>query len=141
MRELLNQKEFDLVDKNKCRYHIGLQGEVILTLPTGVKRQIGQLIKRVDEDENEKLAYICYRKQSVHMMRVNNSYGINEFITNTFKPDEIIINVEDTGERFFISAEAFNAKATYMHFRNQGFELQRFVEIRFLANINCEAAA
>ncbi|MDD4292220.1 MAG: hypothetical protein PHX51_08330 [Clostridia bacterium] len=130
MRELLGQKEFELIDQNKCRYRIGVKGEVVMTLPTGVKRQIGQLVV-----EDGKLTYICFRKKAIHLMRVNNSYGVNEFILNKFTPDEVFFNIEDTGERLWIDGKELIAKSSYLYFKNSGFELQKFLPINFLKAI------
>ncbi len=134
MKEFLHSKEMELIDKNKCKYRIGIAGEVIMTLPTGVKRQIGQLTK-IDADGVDRLIYTCYRKKAIHLMRVNNSYGVNEYIINQFKPDEIVFIVEDTGEKLWIDAASFAQNSAYLHFKNSGFELQRFIGLNHLKTI------
>lgn len=133
MKEFLYKSEINLVDKNKCQYAIGQKGEVVMTLPSGNRRQIGQLITTSEED-GSKLIYVCHRKQALHMMRVNNSYGVNEFIVNQFKPDMLFFFIDDTGEKYSISREEFEKKSSYLHFRNQGFELQRFIQINSLTS-------
>ena len=131
MNEFLFKSEIDLVDKNNCRYSINKLGSIILGLPDGSRRAIGRLTETI-RDNKRILSYFCHRKEKVHLMRVNNSYGINEFIINTFKPDEIVFHIEDTGRIFAITANEFTAHSTYMHFKRQGFELQKFIETKYM---------
>jgi hypothetical protein len=131
MRDLLHQKTFDLIDQNKCRYFIGEFGDINMTLPTGTKRHIGQLMK----GEEGNIIYVCFRKKQFHLMRVNNSYGVNEFIMKQFAPDIILFQVEDTGERLKITKKDFDAHSEYMHFKQQGFELQKFIGLTHLEAI------
>lgn len=126
MRNLLGIRVINLEDNNKCKYVIDITGRIMLTLPTGTRRIIGQLY-----DTGDGLFYGTVRQESIHLFRKTNSYGFNDFIYKTFKPDKVIIWVEDKQIRLSATASVIDNKAEYLHFKNQGFELQKFLQLHY----------
>jgi len=92
-----------------------------LLLNDGKKRVIGHIDKAT-----RTLRLI--RSRSKHLMRVNNSYGINYYLIEngqTFDKVEII----DEQSRWLIPKEYLIEHCTTMNFKAQGFELQKFISL------------
>jgi beta-glucosidase/6-phospho-beta-glucosidase/beta-galactosidase len=92
-----------------------------LLLADGKKRAIGQIDKAT-----RTLRLI--RSRSKHLMRVNNSYGINYYLIEngvTFDKVEIV----DEKSRWLIPKDYLIEHCTTMNFKAQGFELQKFISL------------
>jgi hypothetical protein len=92
-----------------------------LLLADGKKRAIGQIDKAT-----RTLRLI--RSRSKHLMRVNNSYGINYYLIEngqTFDKVEIV----DEQSRWVVPKEYIIEHCTTMNFKTQGFELQKFISL------------
>ncbi len=92
-----------------------------LLLVDGKKRTIGQIDKAT-----RTLRLI--RSRSKHLMRVNNSYGINYYLIEngqTFDKVEIV----DEQSRWLIPKDYLIEHCTTMNFKAQGFELQKFISL------------
>jgi hypothetical protein len=94
---------------------------LFLLLIDGKKRAIGQIDKAT-----RTLRLI--RSRSKHLMRVNNSYGINYYLIEngqTFDKVEIV----DEQSRWLIPKDYLIEHCTTMNFKAQGFELQKFISL------------
>jgi hypothetical protein len=92
-----------------------------LLLADGKKRTIGQIDKATR-------TLRLVRSRSKHLMRVNNSYGINYYLIEngvTFDKVEIV----DEQSRWLIPKEYLIEHCTTMNFKTQGFELQKFISL------------
>lgn len=92
-----------------------------LLLTDGKKRSIGQIDKA-----SRTLRLI--RSRSKHLMRVNNSYGINYYLLEngvTFDKVEIV----DEQKTWIVSKDYLIEHCTTMNFKTQGFELQKFISL------------
>jgi hypothetical protein len=92
-----------------------------LLLADGKKRAIGQI------DKATKTLRLV-RSRSKHLMRVNNSYGINYYLIEngvTFDKVEIV----DEQSRWLIPKDYLMEHCTTMNFKAQGFELQKFISL------------
>jgi len=92
-----------------------------LLLADGKKRLIGQI------DKSTRTLRLI-RSRSKHLMRVNNSYGINYYLIEngqTFDKVEIV----DEQSRWLIPKEYLIEHCTTMNFKAQGFELQKFISL------------
>ena len=92
-----------------------------LLLADGKKRAIGQIDKAT-----RTLRLI--RSRSKHLMRVNNSYGINYYLIEnglTFDKVEIV----DEQSRWLIPKDYLIEHCTTMNFKEQGFEIQKFISL------------
>lgn len=77
------------------------------------------------------------RNRESHLMRKNNSYGFNEYMIKEAKTfDDIELRDEKGIYRFPKSLVL--EKGTYLHFKEQGFEKQLFVDVDILANFEVE---
>lgn len=92
-----------------------------LLLADGKKRAIGQIDKAT-----RTLRLI--RSRSKHLMRVNNSYGINYYlIENGVTFDKV--EITDEQSRWLIPKDYLIEHCTTMNFKAQGFELQKFISL------------
>jgi hypothetical protein len=92
-----------------------------LLLADGKKRAIGQI------DKATRILRLI-RSRSKHLMRVNNSYGINYYLIEngvTFDKVEIV----DEKSRWLIPKDYLIEHCTTMNFKAQGFELQKFISL------------
>lgn len=92
-----------------------------LLLTDGKKRAIGQIDKRT-----RTLRLI--RSRSKHLMRVNNSYGINYYLIENGKTFDKV-NIVDKRNSWLVSKEYLIDNCTTMNFKKQGFELQKFISL------------
>ena len=75
---------------------------------------------------------VMTRKRGVHLHRISNSYGFNDYVLrNAFTFDMIRLS-DDTGSHWKIPVEYVLTEGKYLHFQTQGFELQRFVKLEQL---------
>ena len=92
-----------------------------ILLADGKSRSIGQIDKAT-----RTLRLI--RSRSKHLMRVNNSYGINYYLIEngqTFDYVEIV----DEQNTWLVTKEYLIEHCTTMNFKSQGFELQKFISL------------
>ena len=95
-----------------------------LFLIDGSKRIIGQINKK-----SRVLKLI--RNREKHLMRVNNSYGINYFLIENGKLFNWI-EITDDYASWTISKEYLIENSITMNFKKQGFEVQKFISIEML---------
>lgn len=127
MRELLFKQDIVFYDKNACKYFINTIGEITMFLPDNTQRFVGRLMLTP-----KGLVYLNKRYKLKHLFRAKNAYGVNWPIVETFTPETIRLNILDTRESYTISLEKFKELSKYLNFKNQGFELQKFIEIKDL---------
>ena len=92
-----------------------------ILLADGKSRSIGQIDKAT-----RTLRLI--RSRSKHLMRVNNSYGINYYLIEngqTFDHVEIV----DEQNTWLVTKDYLIEHCTTMNFKAQGFELQKFISL------------
>ena len=68
------------------------------------------------------------RKRSKHLLKANSSYGFNYEIMSKAKSFDIV-NIIDEHESWSIPRDELLKKSRYMHFKQQGFELQKFITL------------
>ena len=95
-----------------------------LLFTDGHKRIIGRIDK-----ENKILKLTRVREK--HLMRVNNSYGINYFLIENGKLFNTI-QLQDDFKTWTISKEYLIENCITMNFKKQGFELQKFITLEKL---------
>jgi len=92
-----------------------------LLLTDGKKRSIGQIDKA-----SRTLRLI--RSRSKHLMRVNNSYGINYYLIENGKLFDKV-QIVDEQNTWIVSKDYLIEHCTTMNFKTQGFELQKFISL------------
>jgi hypothetical protein len=92
-----------------------------LLLTDGKKRAIGQIDKA-----SRTLRLI--RSRSKHLMRVNNSYGINYYLIENGKLFDKV-QIVDEQNTWIVSKDYLIEHCTTMNFKTQGFELQKFISL------------
>lgn len=92
-----------------------------LLLADGKKRAIGQIDKAT-----RTLRLI--RSRSKHLMRVNNSYGINYYLIENGKAFDKV-QIVDEKNSWLVSKDYLIEHCTTMNFKTQGFELQKFISL------------
>ena len=92
-----------------------------LLLADGKKRAIGQIDKAT-----RTLRLI--RSRSKHLMRVNNSYGINYYLIENGKAFDKV-QIVDEQNSWLVSKDYLIEHCTTMNFKTQGFELQKFISL------------
>jgi len=97
---------------------------LILILKDGTKRFIGEI------DKQAKILKL-YRTREKHLMRVNNSYGINYFLIETGQLFEKV-EITDDFTSWTISKDYLIDNCIIMNFKKQGFEVQKFITIEAL---------
>jgi len=99
---------------------------VILKLNTGKKRTIGKLVKYSD-----KVYFVIKRDKSKHLLRKANSWGLNDSVVQALSDDCHIILNEKGGSTYYIPVKSVKENGSYLWFKNQGFERQIFVELKY----------
>jgi len=99
---------------------------VILKLNTGKKRNIGKLVKYSD-----KVYFVIKRDKSKHLLKKANSWGLNDSVVQALPDDCHIILNEKRGSVYYIPVESVKENGSYLWFKNQGFERQIFVELKY----------
>jgi hypothetical protein len=92
-----------------------------LLLADGKKRTIGQI------DKGTRTLRLI-RSRSKHLMRVNNSYGINYYLIENGKAFDKV-QIVDEQNSWLVSKEYLIEHCTTMNFKAQGFELQKFISL------------
>ena len=92
-----------------------------LLLVDGNKREIGQIDK-----DTKTLRLIRSRKK--HLMRINNSYGINYYLIENGKAFDKV-QIVDEQNSWLVSKDYLIEHCTTMNFKAQGFELQKFISL------------
>lgn len=92
-----------------------------LLLADGKSRSIGQIDKAT-----RTLRLI--RSRSKHLMRVNNSYGINYYLIENGKAFDKV-QIVDEQNSWLVSKDYLIENCTTMNFKTQGFELQKFISL------------
>ena len=72
------------------------------------------------------------RKMSVHLFRMANAYGFNEYILKNSKTFDWIRLRDDAGNDWKIPKQFIIDNGKYLNFKEQGFELQLFVPLEML---------
>ena len=86
---------------------------------------------------HEKTLYVK-RKSAKHLYRASNSYGFNYNIINDPYLDIkwIVADIDD--ERYRFPKTMIDQYGTYLHFKQEGFELQRFLKFGLIKNYKIE---
>ena len=92
-----------------------------LLLADGKKRAIGQI------DKSTRTLRLV-RSRSKHLMRVNNSYGINYYLIENGKAFDKV-QIVDEQNSWLVSKDYLIEHCTTMNFKAQGFELQKFISL------------
>ena len=92
-----------------------------LLLADGKSRSIGQIDKAT-----RTLRLI--RSRSKHLMRVNNSYGINYYLIENGKAFDKV-QIVDEQNSWLVTKDYLIENCTTMNFKAQGFELQKFISL------------
>ena len=92
-----------------------------LLLADGKSRSIGQIDKAT-----RTLRLI--RSRSKHLMRVNNSYGINYYLIENGKSFDKV-QIVDEQNSWLVTKDYLIENCTTMNFKAQGFELQKFISL------------
>jgi hypothetical protein len=117
-------KTHTIIDSNGNKIIASHKDSIInlsLILVDGKKRAIGQIDK-------VKRTLRLVRSRGKHLMRANNSYGINYYLIengNTFDLVEIV----DEQNSWLVSKDYLIENCTTMNFKAQGFELQKFISL------------
>jgi len=100
---------------------------VILTLKLGSlkPRRIGQVTKSTRTIEMR-------RKRGIHLFRKGNAYGFGYYVLKNQTSIDWIRLSDDTGSHWKIPVKYLLAKGKFLHFKNQGFELQKFLSLEDL---------
>ena len=89
------------------------------------KRLIGTVTKSTRTIEMK-------RVQSIHLFRKMNAYGFNDYVLRNQTSFDWIRLSDDAGNHWKIPVSFILEKGEYMNFKEQGFELQRFVSLNQL---------
>jgi hypothetical protein len=92
-----------------------------LILANGKKRAIGQIDK-----VTRTLRLV--RSRSKHLMRINNSYGINYYLIENGKTFDKVVIIDEQNS-WMVTKEYLIENCTTMNFKAQGFELQKFISL------------
>jgi hypothetical protein len=72
------------------------------------------------------------RKRAKHLHRKTNSYGFNDYVLRNQTSIDWVRLSDDCGYHWKIPVDYILEKGTYLHFKQDGFELQRFVSLENL---------
>lgn len=97
---------------------------LILKSEQGKKRRLGVITK------STKTLFIK-RRRMVHLLRKGNAYGFNEYVLENAKLFDKI-KLTDEQSEWKVPVKFILEKGTYLHFKKQGFELQKFVSLEQL---------
>jgi len=100
---------------------------VILTLKLGnlKPRRIGTVTKSTRTIEMR-------RRYETHLFRKGNAYGFGYYVLKNQSSIDWIRLSDDRGFHWKIPVNYLLAKGKFLHFKNQGFELQKFLSIEDL---------
>jgi hypothetical protein len=80
------------------------------------------------------------RKRGLHLFRKMNAYGFNDYILRNQTTFDWIRLSDDTGSNWKIPVSYILESGQYMNFKNQGFELQRFVPLEQLEQFRVQTS-
>ena len=121
---------------------------VIYTNEDKVDVSASVYLKLKSEKDKRKLGYIdftndsfhCNRDSSKHFHYVSKSYGFNWFILShselSIKNIHLVI---DKTEKYIIPIDIMNKYSRVLNFKQQGFELQRFLSMEMIRNFKDES--
>lgn len=115
-----------VADKNGNKLIIKMSGNVFLKLSTE-KRQ-----RRLGFIDRAKKLFIINRKREKHLHRKSNSYGFNHHLISKSKSFDKILLRDEFGEYQFPISKVLDHGQTYLHFQQQGFELQVFLPLEII---------
>lgn len=72
------------------------------------------------------------RIRSKHLHRKTNSYGFNDYVLRNQTSIDWVRLSDDLGNHWKIPVKYILDKGEYLHFKQEGFELQRFVSLQNL---------
>lgn len=75
---------------------------------------------------------VMRRKRNVHLFRKMNAYGFNDYILRHAKTFDMIRLSDDMGNDWKIPVSYILENGAYKNFKQNGFELQRFVSLENL---------
>lgn len=87
-------------------------------------------------DYSTKTLYVS-RSIEKHLHYQSNSYGFNWNIVNEktlFTVDKISLNEQETGAEYVFPVSLLKERGVFLHFKKQGFELQRFLNRKLIEN-------
>ena len=79
------------------------------------------------------------RKRGKHLHYMSNSYGFNDYILREQTTFDWVRLSDDLGNHWKIPVSYILEKGTYLKFKQQGFELQRFVSLENLEQFRVKA--
>lgn len=79
------------------------------------------------------------RKRGKHLHYMSNSYGFNDYILRKQTTFDWVRLSDDLGNNWKIPVSYILEKGTYLEFKQQGFELQRFVSLENLEQFRVKA--
>jgi hypothetical protein len=79
------------------------------------------------------------RKRGKHLHYMTNSYGFNDYILREQTTFDWVRLSDDLGNHWKIPVSYILEKGTYLKFKQQGFELQRFVSLENLEQFRVKA--
>jgi len=79
------------------------------------------------------------RKRAKHLHYMSNSYGFNDYILREQTTFDWVRLSDDLGNNWKIPVSYILEKGTYLEFKQQGFELQRFVSLENLEQFRVKA--
>jgi hypothetical protein len=74
------------------------------------------------------------RIKAKHLFRKTNSYGFNHYILSNAKKFDKVMLSDDDG-RWLIPIKLILEKGHFLHFKNDGFELQIFLSLDIITNL------
>lgn len=117
-----------VVDKQGNQLWIMNSGNVFLKL---VKEQRKRKLGFIDRG---KKTFSIRRKRAVHLFRKGNAYGFNHHLLSKAKTFDMIILSDEFGEYEFPVSKVMQHGKSFMHFKQQGFELQIFLPLEIIEN-------
>ena len=81
-------------------------------------------------DYKGKISYYKKVNEKAHLMRVNNSWGINFSLIEKLHDDAIIV-IDSEKSRYIISIREAKEVWDFRHFKTQGFEKQVFIPLQY----------
>jgi hypothetical protein len=105
---------------------------VKLLLKNMKPRMIGRVTKSTRTIEMK-------RKRGKHLHYMTNSYGFNDYILREGTTFDWVRLSDDLGNNWKIPVSYILEKGTYLEFKQQGFELQRFVSLENLEQFRVKA--
>lgn len=115
-----------VADKNGNKLIIKVSGNVFLKLSKEKRHRRLGLIDR------DKKLFIINRKREKHLHRKSNSYGFNHHLISKAKTFNKILLTDEFGEYQFPINKILDHGKTFMHYKQQGFELQIFLPIEVI---------